>query len=442
MRAHTSLLLVVALLGVPSGALAAETREERIAAVLRRPPSSPRDVPALGRELARLGPELIPLWRRWLVGEGVDAVFLAHGEFRPELWAVRPEAAGELALATLAALPAEAVLSDLQHGIRRDGPGPSEYLAAFRVLEVLGSARGLALYWEMVERLGSDVTELPRYRQAADAALAAMLARDRECWPALARRLPGSEELELELFLSAAHDAGRPEAHELVLRLLDGGAALSRSAALRTLARLEREHPWRCEPELVERVTRAWPALAPEERLGAIAWLGASEDPRAVAPLRRWLDELDPLVASAAARALAELGGIDLGRDETAWEQWEERELLWWTQEHETVLEELAGGASAAAAGFAELASHPLFRRELARAVGGRLLELEPALQPLGAAFLQGLRTRAALPALARLALAAEDPALRTRLQADLLALGIAVSRPSAEPETPTLESL
>jgi len=419
------LVLAVIVCGAGRAAGADGSRAERIADVLQRRAPETRTHEELVHGLALLGPELIPLWRRWLVGEGVEEVFLPGGEFQPELWAVAPEEAGTLALATLAVLPPEAVLAECEHGLLRDGPGPSELLAIFRVLETLGSARGLSLYWKLVERLGSDVVELPRYRAAADAALSSILARDRAVWAPLAQRLARPDALEAELFLGAARAASRPEAYELVLALLDGSGELPRFAALEALASLERDHPWRFEPELVQRLARAWKALAPEELVPALQLLGASEDPRALAPLRGHLADLDPLLATAAARALAELGGVDFARDEEDWQRWEAREFQWWSEEYEVALERLDGDVGGAAATFAELAAHPLFRREIAQAVGARLLRLEPPVQKLAAAFLLGLRTRAALPALVRLAQQSVDVELTAWLANGLSARGV-----------------
>jgi len=431
MKSPALLLLALLLCAAAPARAPGEADDPRIAEVLHRRKPDTRSRTELAAELARLGPGLIPVWRRWLVGAGVEAVLLADGDFRPDEWMVTPEAVGDLAFETLLALPQAAVLDDLEHGIRRDGPGPSEYLAAFRVLEGLGSARGLPLFWLMVERLDLDVALLPRYRSAADAALAAMLARDKEVWMPLEKRLARPNDLEVELFLTAAHQAGQPEAYELVQKLLDGDGAFSRLEALRTLARLEREYPWRCGSELVERVEREWPDLAPAEQLEAIALLGSSEDPHALAPLRRLLGSPDPLLALNAPRALAELGRVDFGSDAEAWQLWEERELAWREEDFEGVVENLQLGTSTAAANFVALASHPLHRREIARAVGARLHELEPAVQALGGSFLLGLRTRAALPALARLLKQGEDPELRERLQAGLLELGVPVMRAS-----------
>lgn len=418
---------------------AGEKRLERVAAVLQRRASETRSREELVQELVRLGTELIPLWRGWLVGEDVDELFLGNGEFQAGAWAVEPEAAGELALATLSALPPEAVLAELEHGILRDGPGPNEYMATLRVLEALGSARGLSLYWQIVERLGPDVVELPRYRGAAEAALTSILARDRAVWTPLAQRLAKPEALEAELFLAAARAASRPEAHELVLSLLDGKQELDRSAGLATLARLERDHPWRFEPELVTRIAREWPGFEPESRVVALQLLGASEDPRAVAPLRAELGALDPLVAAAAARALAELAGVDFGRDEAAWERWEEREFQWWSERGEAALQGLDGVIEGVATTCAELAAHPLFRRELATRVGARVAQLEPSVQGLAASFLLGLRTRAALPGLVRLAQHADDAELRARIEGELLARGVSVRR-ATEAEAPSHE--
>lgn len=433
LRSSVACALLLAWTG-PASALG-ESDAQRVVAVLQRRSPETRTPARLAEELARLGPEWIPFWRGWLVGEGIEAVFLASGEYRPDAWAVAPEAAGELALAALSKLPADAVLADLERGILRDGPTPGDFLAAFRVLASLATADGLPLYWKMTALLGPDVAELPRFRAEAEQALAAILGRDARGWRQLSERLVRLEPHEVALFLGSAHAAGRAEAYPLVVELFDRELD-SRlcTEALRTLARLEREQPWRFEPELLGRVQRAWPRLDADDRRVVIRLLGASEDRLALAPLREWLADSDPLLASNAAAALVELARLDFGRDEVAWERWEEREQAWWDAEYEPLLARLEAGPESAARACAELASHPLFRREIARALGSRLRTFDPKVQALAATCASTLGSRAALPGLAALAQQCSEPELRARLLAAVTALGGSLPRRADEP--------
>jgi hypothetical protein len=409
------LTLAVAAGFAPSGG----DLEQRIIATLQRREADSRSPDELASELARLGPEAIPVWRRWLVGAGLEEIFFERGVHRPEDWVITPDAAPALALSTLAVLPSAAVVREFERALRSEDTRPDEYLAAFRTVEALGSAEGLTLALGLADRLGSDATEVPRFRDALVAALASILARDEAAPLEVGRRLEDPDPLEIELFLAAFLAADEPALHAEALQLLGRElASPERFAALRVVAQLERNHPWQLEPRLVETLEREWDRLAEDERHAALALYGASEDPAAFEPLLELVQQPDPRLWRGARAALVELTGVDHERDEEAWSRWYERELTWAREDLTPTLAALSGPGVAAA--LAELAGHPFFRRMIARGVSSRLAQADERTCALGAVFLSGLPTRAGWPAAYAHAQRSGNTALAARLGAIL----------------------
>ncbi|MBN1334597.1 MAG: HEAT repeat domain-containing protein [Deltaproteobacteria bacterium] len=127
---------------------------------------------------------------------------------------------------------------------------------------------------------------------------------------------------------SAAGDSGRPDLGEPVADLLEDPAVLVRTAAADALALLGQPQTVPALVRALDDPTNTYRGQSLWVRRHLVAALGAIGDRSAVPALIRSLDDADPLVASAACRALERVTGLSWadGRSEAqereAWKRW------------------------------------------------------------------------------------------------------------------------
>ncbi len=137
----------------------------------------------------------------------------------------------------------------------------------------------------------------------------------------------------------------------------------------------------------------------------AVECIGSLEDTDSLDALLPLLRHSDPEVARAAHAALCSITGIRLIPDPKRWDTWLQSETAWFADELPRLASEFrrADGPACASA-IAEMAAHPLHRRELAEMLGRDLARRPPVVRDMACAALRQLGGAYALQSLDRCA--------------------------------------
>jgi HEAT repeat protein len=137
------------------------------------------------------------------------------------------------------------------------------------------------------------------------------------------------------------------------------------------------------------------------ERARAARLAGELHELELVPDVIALLEDGELAVRRSAEGALARMAGVPLGAEAAAWEAWHERELDWrdtrWSELLATLVGARAGPANEA---LRELARHPLFRHEVARALAESLPEQPSTVALASCVELENIGSRWAVPGL------------------------------------------
>ena len=104
---------------------------------------------------------------------------------------------------------------------------------------------------------------------------------------------------------------------------------------------------------------------------GAIVALGSLHDIDSIPSLAQRLSDEDTFVSHSTHSALSMMARVDLGQDPALWQAWYEEQMTWWRETAPGVILNLKGeDPGEAHKSLAALLQHPLWRHELAEAIG------------------------------------------------------------------------
>lgn len=273
--------------------------------------------------------------------------------------------------------------------------------ALIRVVGYLGGSAEFPLLARLAKPLdASPLAEVTR--NAFEASVRAWAESDPNTLRALRTQF-GS--LDHRLIVSAI--AGLEQA--AIPGLVDGLAELLRqvpavdSLLIAAIARTaERARP-PFQASTCAKVRNAMSGGRPRHNALVAAAIGALEDYEGIPTLVEALDDQDPNLRRAAARALRKITGQSHGLDSSRWAIWYWVEQRWWNEEATDAFSTLRHGDSSEAIGvIRELAQRGLFRHELAELACDGLQRDEPEVVALVCQLLRDLDSVAAVEPLKR----------------------------------------
>lgn len=134
-------------------------------------------------------------------------------------------------------------------------------------------------------------------------------------------------------------------------------------------------------------------------RAGAARVAGRTVDFEAAGPLLELLGDESSIVVSAAHQALQDITDLRFGPSARRWRLWHQREMDWWEDRGEVLVESLPGLSRAhRISALNELASHPLQRRHIAPAVEPYLEDVDSRTVMMALSVLESARATASVP--------------------------------------------
>ncbi len=134
-------------------------------------------------------------------------------------------------------------------------------------------------------------------------------------------------------------------------------------------------------------------------RAGAARVAGRAVDFEAAEPLLELLGDDAAIVASAAHQALQDITDLRFGPSAQRWRLWYQREMDWWKDRGELLVDSLPGLSRAhRIVALNELASHPLQRRHIAPAVEPYLEDADSRTVMMALSVLESARAKTSVP--------------------------------------------
>jgi HEAT repeat protein len=342
---------------------------ERIRELLRPPAQGTAPVQEeLAAQLAALGSGATATLFAFLTGAALESV----GEVPAEIgWAAaQTDAPGwtsredKIILEALTALPTPAVLGELERNALGDAPMQVR-LVAMRVLERLGSADGLALWFDVLAEIEPIHEMRPYVSTPFEKALERMLLQDGRTFRELEPRLRHRDATELAIVARALGRAHRDEGLELFEPMLGRSTELD-VLVLEQAAEIARtSNSGRIDEALV------WlrPLLdAPDDatRGQAVRTLSELEDTVSVPDIIVRLEDQNRRVRVAARSGLERISGLKLGDEPGPWKLWFANQLRWLETEGARLTDQLDSSDMAEVVrALGALSQRRLFRDEL-----------------------------------------------------------------------------
>lgn len=352
-----------------SGGRIDPTLVARIREMLRPPEDGTAPVQEeLSAALTALGTGATATLLGFLTGEALESV----GETAAEIgWAAgQPDAPGwtsredKIILEALAALPTQAVLDELARHALGDKPMALR-LVAMRVVERIGSADGLALWFEVLDEVEPVHEMRPFVSGPFEKALGRMLTRDARTLRELEPRLRHRDPTELAIVARALGGTGKDDALELFEPMLGRTSELDVLVLEQAALIAGASNSGRIDDALV------WlrPLLDASDdatRGQAVRTLAELEDTVSVPDIIVRLEDQNRRVRAAALTGLERISGLKLGEEPGPWKLWFASQMRWLETEGARLTDQLdSRDLAEVVRALGALGQRRLFRDEL-----------------------------------------------------------------------------
>ncbi len=313
----------------------------------------------------------------------------------------------------LAEFTARAAPPELVHHLRTLGEsdvGADVKRAALRMLADAPAPEALEAMFDVARTLDPASLASPSTRAVVADGIAIRL-RARADLDALERVAEGAPAELVPAIASGVRRSGLAESLSFLAKLLYQSAE-GDLCVLREIERCARECGAEADSWSLASVRGMLVREESDLRRTAAAALGSLHDVDSAPDLIELLGDGDVRVAQTARSALLGMAGFDHGPEQEPWRVWLTEEEEWWSDQATLCVERLAGGDPAEAHKALRTALvHPLWRHELAEAIGPLLRRMERPVGIAACTVLERLGSPRAVPHLVEL-LVLEDPEL------------------------------